>query len=308
MHYENRITRLTLIIELLSKGHSLSTPYLVQKFGVTKKIVQTDFKEYLLPLYEDRTIYYCYIDKAYKARDNFLSKTFLSAEELAVIAILQNKAKDKYSDDDLALKTHALFQKLDNALSHRLYQESSIEKIDEFKKEIIQINNAIEAKRVITCKYSNKEREVYPLKILNLEGYWYLIVYEPASELLKTFHLNSVKEIVLTDREYHFDEEKVKSFDNAITAYYKPDNEPITVQLFIDTQISKYFQRKPLNKTQRIIEKYSDGSIDIEVLITDFMEIIPIIQRYIPYIGVIEPKELKNEVKKNLEMALQQSK
>ena len=36
--YENRIARLTLIIELLSKGHSLSTPYFVQKFGVTKTI------------------------------------------------------------------------------------------------------------------------------------------------------------------------------------------------------------------------------------------------------------------------------
>lgn len=308
MNYQNRIARLTLIIELLSKGHSLSTPYLVTKFGVTKKIVQTDFKEYLLPLFEDKTLYYSYLIKAYKAKDNFLSKTFLSAEELAIIAVLQNKSRDKYSDDDFALKTHALFQKFDDALSHRLYQESSIEKIDEFKNEIIQIKNAIEAKKVITCKYSKKDREVFPLKILNLEGYWYLIVYEPSSELLKTFHLNSVKEIVLTDKEYRFNKDKVKSFDNAITAFFKPDNEPITIQLFIDTKISKYFQRKKLNKTQRTLQKYSDGSIDIEVLVTDFMEIIPIIQRYIPFIAVIEPEELKNEIKKNLERALQQIK
>jgi hypothetical protein len=32
------------------------------------------------------------------------------------------------------------------------------------------------------------------------------------------------------------------------------------------------------------------------------MEIIPTIQRYIPYIGVIAPDELKLEVKKNLEI------
>jgi len=295
---------LTFIIELLSKGHSLSTPYLVQKFRVSKKIVQTDFKEYLIPLFEDKTIYYSPLFKAYKAKDDFLSKTFLCAEELAVISILQNKSKDKYADKDLALKTHALFQKLDDALSHRLYQESSIEKIDEFQKEIIQIKNAVEAKKIITCKYSNKQRLIYPLKILNLEGYWYLIVYEPSTELLKTFHLNSVKEIVLTDKEFRFDEQKVKSFDNAITAYYKPENKPITVQLFIDTEISKYFQRKPLNKTQRTIQKYCNGSIDIEVVITNLMEIIPTIQRYIPFIGVIAPEELKNEIKNNLKNAL----
>jgi len=304
MNHENRVTRLTLIIELLSKGHSLSTPYLVQKFGVTKKIVQTDFKEYLIPLFEDKTIYYSSLLKAYKAKDDFLSKTFLCAEELAVIAILQNKSKDKYADKDLALKTHALFQKLDDALSHRLYQESSIEKINEFRQEIIQIKNAIETKQIITCKYKKKDREIYPLKILNLEGYWYLIVYEPLTELLKKFHLNSIKNIVPTQKHYHFDETKIIYFENAINAYYTPDAKPIFVQLYIEADIAKYFLRKPLNKTQRILQKYSDNSIDIEVVITNFMEIIPTIQRYIPFIGVIEPEELKNEIKNNLKNAL----
>ena len=35
-------------------------------------------------------------------------------------------------------------------------------------------------------------------------------------------------------------------------------------------------------------------------MITDFMEIIPTIQRYIPFIGVIEPDELKTRVKENI--------
>ena len=34
------------------------------------------------------------------------------------------------------------------------------------------------------------------------------------------------------------------------------------------------------------------------------MEIIPTIQRYIPHIGVIEPDELKNKVKENVEIYL----
>ena len=50
MNFENRIKRLKTILELLSKGYELSTPSLVERFGVTKKIIQTDFKEYLLPL------------------------------------------------------------------------------------------------------------------------------------------------------------------------------------------------------------------------------------------------------------------
>lgn len=39
---------------------------------------------------------------------------------------------------------------------------------------------------------------------------------------------------------------------------------------------------KTLNPTQRVIKKYDDGLLDIEIIITDLMEIIPTIQRYIP--------------------------
>ena len=58
MNFENRIERLKTILELLSKGYELSTPSLVERFGVSKKIIQTDFKEYILPLFVDEKIYY----------------------------------------------------------------------------------------------------------------------------------------------------------------------------------------------------------------------------------------------------------
>ena len=93
MEYSNRINRLSSTLVLLSKGYDLSTPELVERFGVTKKIIQTDFKEYLLPLFSDGKIFYDYSSKTYKAKNNFLTKTLFSADELAVIAILKNKSK-----------------------------------------------------------------------------------------------------------------------------------------------------------------------------------------------------------------------
>lgn len=168
--------------------------------------------------------------------------------------------------------------------------------------EIIQIKNAIETKHIITCTYTNKDRIVYPLKILNLEGYWYLIVYEPKDDLVKTFHLNSVKNIEHTDDIYTFNQDIVDSFDNAITAYFKPNNETVRVELFIDKEVSRFFERKPLNKTQRPLRVLPDKSLELEVYVTDLMEIIPTIQRFIPYVVVIEPEELKTAIVKNLEV------
>ena len=73
MNFENRINRLSVILELLNKGYELSTPNLVERFGVTKKIIQSDFKDYILPLFVDDKIYYAYFSKTYKAKNNFLT-------------------------------------------------------------------------------------------------------------------------------------------------------------------------------------------------------------------------------------------
>lgn len=300
MNLTNRIKRLSALIVLLSKGYKLSTPGVAERFGVSIKVIQTDFKDYLIPLFNDNKISYDYSEKIYKASNNFLTKTLFSSDELAVIAILKFKAKDKHTDEDLFDKTDALFHRFEDELSNKIYQKSSVEKFDEFKDEIIQIRNAIETKNIIKCFYNEKHREIYPLKILNLEGYWYLIIYEPTDKKIKTFHLNTIKEIEVLHSNFLFDDKKVEGFDSAITAYYKPENPIINVQLFIHNKVSRYFTRKPLSKAQRIIRQNNDGSIEIEIYITDYMEIIPTIQRYMPYISVIEPEELRNEIKKNI--------
>ena len=302
MDFTIRINRLSAILELLNKGYDLSTPNLVERLGVSKKIIQSDFKDYILPLFVDDKIYYDYSSKTYKAKNNFLTKTLFSSDELAIIAILKNKSKDKYSDEDLSLKVDSLFQKFEEELTNKLYQTSSIEKIDNFKNEIIQIKNAVESKSIIKCLYNKKYREIYPLKILNLEGFWYLIIFEPSDNKIKTFHLNTIKDIEVLNSHFSFDEEKINSFDNAISAYYKTENEPILVQLFLDKEVSRYVIRKPLNKSQRVLKIYDDESYDVELMITDYMEIIPTIQRYIPFIGVIEPQELKDRVKMNIDL------
>ena len=304
MDFSIRINRLSAILELLNKGYDLSTPNLVERLGVSKKIIQSDFKDYILPLFVDDKIYYDYSSKTYKAKNNFLTKTLFSSDELSIIAILKNKSKDKYSDEDLSVKVDSLFLKFEEELTNKLYQTSSIEKIDNFKNEIIQIKNAVETKSIIKCLYNKKDREIYPLKILNLEGFWYLIIYEPSDNKIKTFHLNTIKNIEVLHCNFRFDEEKINSFDNAISAYYKPENEPILVQLFIDKEVSRYVMRKPLNKSQRVLKIYDDESCDVVLTITDFMEIIPTIQRYLPFIGVIEPQELKNRVKMNIDLYL----
>ena len=300
MNLNNRVERIKAILDLLNQGYNLSTPSLVERFNISKKIIQTDFKDFILPLLPNETIYYDYSSKTYKAKNNFLSKTLFNSKELAIIAVLKNKSTDKYSDTDLKSNVDELFFKFEKELSNQLYSKSSVEKIDKFQNELIQLENAIENKNIVKCFYNNKHREIYPLKILNLEGFWYLIVFEEIDNKIKTFHLNTIKNVEVLLNEYKFDVTKVDSFNNAINAYHKLDSN-IQITLYADKEVSRYFLRKPLNQTQRVLKQYDDKSIDLEIVVTNLMEIIPTIQRYIPHVKVIEPLELKEAIKKNID-------
>jgi predicted DNA-binding transcriptional regulator YafY len=272
----SRTNRISFILTKLSKGENLTTQKLAQQFETTTRIIQLDFKEYIVPLFCNDTIYYNHSEKCFSAKYPFLQSSLLNSEELATIAILKNKSQDKFADEELSLNTEKLFEKLEESLKNSIYKLPSIETIEENQADIIKVKNAIKTKTKIECIYNDKKRELYPLKILNLDSFWYLINYD-------------------------LDEDIISGFDNAINAYFEPHIKPFAIELFLDNKVSKYFLRKPINQTQRVLKTYEDESIDIEVFITDFMEIIPLIQSYIPYIMVISPDELNKTIKSNLE-------
>jgi predicted DNA-binding transcriptional regulator YafY len=153
---------------------------------------------------------------------------------------------------------------------------------------------------MIECIYRNKKRTLYPFQIKNFDGYWYLICFDASYNDIRKYHLNSISKIVELNETYSFDTSIIEKFDNAINAWYKPELKQIHIELFLDKTVSKFFIRKPISKTQRVVKQYEDESCEIELTVTDFMEIIPTIQKFIPYIHVIEPKELKNLLKENI--------
>jgi len=178
-----------------------------------------------------------------------------------------------------------------------------VEKLDTVHKEQVLLENAIASQHIITCLYNQKERELYPLKIINLEGFWYLINWDVEYDDIRRYHLKSIKNIEILEDNFDIAKglnEVLERFNYAINAFFEPLVEPFPVELFIDAKVAKYFLRMPISKRQRVMRTYDDGSIDLEVYITDYMEIVPIIQRYMPYILVIGSDELIEILKRNI--------
>ncbi len=215
MDFTNRIDRLSVILTLLSQGNKLTTPQLSKQFDVTNKIIQTDFKEYILPIFDDDTISYNYSIKGYLSKDNFLAKTFLSVEELSIISILKNKSRDKYSDNDLSQRVDLFFDNYKHILLNSIYTDT-------------EVNN-------------------------------------------NTINIEFNKSVVL-----------------------------IEVELFLDKEVSENFIKNPISVTQKVLNKYDDNSCDLLITVSNFDDIIPIIQKYMPHIGVNKPMELNRIIKTNL--------
>ena len=114
----------------------------------------------------------------------------------------------------------------------------------------------------------------------------------------KKFHLKSIKDIRQSGDKFELSselDERVKAMNSAWANLEAPK----IARLLLAPEVAKYFERKPHAK-QRITGQDSDGSVEIEIEFTHIMEIKPLIYYYLPFIKVLEPKELVDEVKKDV--------
>jgi predicted DNA-binding transcriptional regulator YafY len=118
----------------------------------------------------------------------------------------------------------------------------------------------------------------------------------------KKYHLKSIITLQTTDIIFDTDKEIERSLDNAINIWFDSEVEPFEVVLLLDELATKILSRKPLSPTQKVIKNYKDNSSKISITITHKNEIIPIIKYWIPHIKIISPQDIKEDIKKDIEV------
>jgi predicted DNA-binding transcriptional regulator YafY len=180
------------------------------------------------------------------------------------------------------------------------YSKLDIEKIEP----IIfgKIEEAIKNKKILKIKYkmNNKlyDMEIKPLKISNFEGYWYINALNYKNNY-RVYHIRSIKYLKIINKSFKIKEDILKNLDKAVNIWYDPTAKPFTVEIFANKDATKYLERIPISKTQKMI-KNSDGTSTIYLEITHIEEIIKTILMWIPKIRVIHPSFLKEEINKRI--------
>ena len=293
--YDKILTRLTTILSRLNDGEVLSVKVLADEFNVSTKTIQRDFNERLIsfPIYQEK--------KKWKLQDGFRLEKSISLQEQLVLEIMQKMTES--IGGKFATTTHKLLLKIKNDTFNPIYTKLNIEDISDKFDEIQIIEKAIKDKTELECSYENEREGVFkatiqPLKIVNYEGFWYLVVLR--DENVEKYYLKTLSNIKMTTNTFETDEEIEKILENSINIWFKADIEPFEVKIYADKVATKYFKRRAL-PTQSIETLNHDGTMEFVVKITDEMEIIPIIKYWLPHLRVLEPNWIEKMVCRDLE-------
>ena len=290
----SKYNRINHIYEMLKNNvHGMTITELANQLDVSTKTIQRDLYEVLNEfgaIKEGRT---------WKINPK-LTKDNLASNEKLILGILDEMAKG--AGKVFYSKAHSLLSQVTQQLEHPIFANVNSEFLEE-KNMILfeQMEKAIKQKVEIIFDYEKYQFHVKPLKLAFFDGFWYLLALhiKDNKETFKKYHLKTIKNIQIQENTFEIPEIIEERLRYANSVWFNLD-EQFPVKLFVDKNIRKYFERKPL-RGQSITGEDKDGSIQIEIKITNEMEIIPLIFWYIPYIKVLEPQWLADMVKERVE-------
>jgi proteasome accessory factor B len=142
------------------------------------------------------------------------------------------------------------------------------------------------------------QREVYPIAVKESQQRWYLVALEKTSDTVKTFGLDRITNLKITDAKFKPIAYNVeKEFRNAFgVETYSP---PEKVVLEFSNKQGNYIKTFPLHESQRIIEEDED-TIQLEIYIHLTYDIEMELLKYGSYVKVLAPESLIAIMKKRV--------
>ena len=195
-----------------------------------------------------------------------------------------------------------------------LFKNSIMEDLNsDGAKEIFkQLKVAVKNHEYRDIYYEYEEKSLYKnekcLKLIFMDNNWYVVVVDATNSLhfrrlsfitkvayaTKTNFLKSEVEVYLRF---------LKTVQNAMTLY---GEKPTVVTIRATPNVAKYFDdgMKRFLPSQKFKCKEADGSVVFTLEYTQTLEILPLIQKWLPDLIIVEPEELKEAYLEKLEMAL----
>jgi len=271
------------VIKIVAKlfGYvKLKSSDLAEEFGVSIKTIQRDLKliAEVLPLKTNRGLWW-------------LDRSNIKEQKLAY-ELIKSFSQNAGIDIECLQDSKESLSLISFAIAYGSIDENIAKKI------IDSINNRVSCQFFYTNNRGEKSQKVVsPILIFTQEGLWYLVAKENSSNIIKKYSFNRIKLFnTLNDTPSIATIDDIKEAKRYKSIWHSSDKEPFVVELFVDDYAFRYVKATPLHFSQKVKELLSTGGAILSYEITNSMELLPEVKRWIPHIVILEPSSLKRDL------------
>ncbi len=305
-NYDTKLFRLIRILNELDSAKAVHTTELAKEFNVSVRTAQRDIN-----LLDSAGFPITSLQKGeYSFVEGFsLKKISVSNEEASLMALFY----------ELSESLGGRFPKVYSGILNKLFSPNSDTPYFIKMPEVVRkdypclevIEAGIEQSKKARIVYDKPKEEksylVWPLKIINFEGFWYLLARLDEVEQIRTFRLEKIKKAELLNVSFNMPDNLKILLNNSVNIWFsaKRDKE---ITLKIDAEIAAYFKQKKYFPCQKIVKVEKDGSLVISTSVGQYEEALHVMMTWLPHIEVIKPQEFKDILARILKESLKRIK
>ena len=292
-----------------------SVERLQKELEVSRRTILRDIDE--LKIYYNAPIEYDRIRKGYYYSDNtyFVKNMMLTESEVfAVTGILP--LMERYNNTPLKKTIEKVYDTLSQMLPNQVEVQSSFANDVEFIADPIpviseEVFNAVfkatKLHKIMKFGYRSisatnySPHELYPYKIYNQKGDWYILGYSPKHDKFATFTLARMKDIELGEDFKPDPNYKKKIHVDPSFGIWNNESKSQKIELLFDKSINTYVLERTWHKNQKC-KQNEDGSVYLSFESNQMQETLFWLLRFGATVDVLNPPELQemyaDEVKK----------
>jgi len=298
--YDKILYRLTSILTKLSNGEQPTMADLSQEYNVSRRTIQRDIYERLnhFPIILNDVKQLVFIDGF------SLNRTKLSLEEITTLTLsldIVKNAGQNFFDSSEQLMKKLLYKDFTNPY---YIKPSEFESIDIDSVLLNNIEDSISSSNEIEIFY-NKTIIVQPIKVINIDGLWYLLARSKDEQKIQNYFISKIQELKVLPSKFIMDEYLMDLHRKILSPFFD-DEDYFDVVVEVDNCIADYFKLKKQLASQKILETKENGNLRVSFTVTHEEDIDNIIKSWLPHIKVISPTFFKEKIKKELQEYLKE--
>ncbi len=189
-----------------------------------------------------------------------------------------------------------------------MIKQNPFEKFSLKRELLFDIKNAIKNNRYTKIVYESDKKYIFDeakiLKIIFAEGNFYVAILtkEVLNNGFKFLRLNFIADIKLYSNSFKKDIEVEYFLKNFQTLFSSYKEKTYDVVIKINPSVKRFFLKKNFLPSQKIVENKEYLTLSFEI--TNDMEILPLVKKWLPNIEIVSPKSLRDKFKMELKSYL----